>query len=103
VVQIGRPSKQENIVQTTIKYVAPWLATVVIGAAIGLAPVASAHTISTPIPQTGSGQDPYYGSGADPLVPNTPGADPYSPYTPGLHTQNQDETDTSGGQLDLPS
>ena len=35
-------SKQENIVRTAIKYIAPWLAAATIGGAIGLAPVASA-------------------------------------------------------------
>ncbi|MDT5079415.1 MAG: hypothetical protein QOJ80_4052 [Mycobacterium sp.] len=74
--------------RTTIKYRA-WLVTVSIGAAIALAPIASADT--------------------DPQVPYSP--DPYVPYGPqlpqspdvfGQHPSNHDETDTTNGYVDLP-
>ena len=68
-------------IKTTIKYIAPWLGAAAIGAAIALAPLASANT--------------------DPLVPN--GSDPYVPYQLGLHVSDQDEANTTAGQLDLPS
>jgi hypothetical protein len=61
IVQIGRTGELENIMKTTIKYIAPWLAAAAIAGAVGLAPVASANT--------------------DPLVP--PGADPDVPYVLG--------------------
>ena len=72
---------QENIMKTAIKYIAPWLAAAAIGASIALAPIASADT--------------------DPLVPN--GGDPHVPYQLGLHVSDQDEANTTNGQLDLPS
>jgi hypothetical protein len=65
---------------STIKYVTPWLGAAAIGAAIALAPVASANT--------------------DPLVPY--GTDPQVPYVLGFHESNHDEADTTAGQLDLP-
>ncbi|HEX4557678.1 MAG TPA: hypothetical protein VH166_00490 [Mycobacterium sp.] len=65
---------------TTMKYIAPWMAAAAIGAAIALAPVAGADT--------------------DPLVPY--GTSPQVPYVLGHHESNQDETDTTAGQLDLP-
>jgi hypothetical protein len=76
-----RRSKQENIMKTTIKHIAPWLAAAAIGASIALAPIAGADT--------------------DPLVPH--GSDPHIPYQLGFHSSGQDETNTTAGQLDLPS
>ena len=66
--------------ETTIKYIAPWLAAAAIGGAIGLAPIANADT--------------------DPLVPY--GTAPHVPYVLGYHESNHDEMDTTDGQLDLP-
>jgi hypothetical protein len=79
VVQQGRTSKQENIMKTTIKYVAPWLAAAAIGGAIALAPIASADT--------------------NPLVPY--GTDPHVPSL-GYHVSNHDEANTTNGFVDVP-
>jgi hypothetical protein len=76
---------------STIKYVTPWLGAAAIGAAIALAPVASANTFSTRSRAV---------SRADPLVPY--GTDPQVPYVLGFHESNHDEADTTAGQLDLP-
>ena len=57
--------------RTTIKYAAPWLAAVAIGAAIALAPIANADT--------------------DPSVPY--GTNPMSPYIFGYHTWIGDDMD----------
>ena len=62
------------------KVLAPWLAAAGIGAAIVLAPIASANT--------------------DPLVPF--GTDPHTPYVTGYHVSNHDEANTTNGQLDTP-
>jgi hypothetical protein len=82
VVQTGRTTSQENIMKMkmTAKYIAPWLAAAGIGAAIVLAPIASANT--------------------DPLVPY--GSDPHTPYVTGYHVSNHDEATTTNGQLDTP-
>jgi hypothetical protein len=72
-----RLSTQENIMKTTIKHIAPWLAAAAIGASIVLAPIAGADT--------------------DPLVPH--GSDPYVPYS----INHDYQMGTSNGQLDLPS
>ena len=72
--------QQEKLMKTTAKYVAPWLAAAAIGAAIVLAPTASADT--------------------DPLVPF--GTDPHSPYVLGYHVSNHDEANTTNGQVDVP-
>jgi hypothetical protein len=64
----------------TAKYIAPALAAAGIGAAVLLAPIASANT--------------------DPLVPF--GTDPHSPYVTGYHVSDHDETYTTNGQLDNP-
>ena len=77
--QERRPSTQENIMKTTIKDIAPWLAAAAIGGAIALVPIASADT--------------------DPLVPY--GTNPQVPSL-GFHESNHDEADTTAGQLDLP-
>ena len=63
-----------------IRFVAPALGAAAIGAAIILAPTASADT--------------------DPLVPY--GTNPDVPYVLGYHVSNHDEADTTNGQLDLP-
>ncbi|MEZ0054281.1 hypothetical protein ABIA30_005321 [Mycobacterium sp. MAA66] len=63
-----------------IKYFAPGLAAVAIGAGIILAPIASANT--------------------SPLVPN--GTDPNVPYTQGVYISNHDEANQTAGGLDLP-
>jgi hypothetical protein len=57
--------------KTTIKYAAPWLAAAAIGAAIALAPIASADT--------------------DPAVPY--GTNPTSPAIFGYHTWIGDDVD----------
>jgi hypothetical protein len=75
-----RSSKQENIMKTAIKYIAPALAAAAIGAAMALAPAANADT--------------------SPLVPY--GTNPHVPYVLGYHESNHDEADTTAGQLDLP-
>ena len=80
VVQTGRTTSQENIMKMTAKHIAPWLAAAGIGAAIVLAPIASADT--------------------NPLVPF--GSDPHSPYVTGFHVSNHDEANTTNGQLDTP-
>ena len=64
----------------TAKYIVPALAAAGIGAAVLLAPIASANT--------------------DPLVPF--GTDPHSPYVTGYHVSDHDETYTTNGQLDNP-
>ena len=66
--------------KASIKYIAPWLGAAAVGAAIVLAPVASADT--------------------DPLVRY--GTEPSVPYVLGFHESNHDEANTTNGQLDLP-
>jgi hypothetical protein len=78
--QAGRTTSQENIMKMTAKYIAPWLAAAGIGAAIVLAPIASANT--------------------DPLVPF--GTNPHTPYVTGYHVSDHDEANTTNGQLDTP-
>jgi hypothetical protein len=77
VVQIEATQQTGDIMKTTLKYVAPWLAAAAIGASIVLAPIASADT--------------------DPLVPH--GSDPYIPYS----INHDYQMGTSNGLLDLPS
>jgi hypothetical protein len=78
-----------------INYVAPWLAAAAIGAAVALAPTASAATPPAPAPAVTTGI-----AGTDPLVPF--GTDPHSPYVFGYHTSDHDESDTTNGQVDVP-
>jgi hypothetical protein len=66
--------------KTSIKFIAPALGAAAIGAAMLLAPIASADT--------------------DPLVPY--GTDPHTPYVLGYHVSNHDEANTTNGQLDTP-
>jgi hypothetical protein len=76
----GDPANQENIMKTTIKRIAPWLAAAAIGGAIALAPVASADT--------------------NPAVPF--GTNPHTPYVMGYHVSNHDEANTTNGFVDAP-
>lgn len=64
--------------KASIKFIAPALGAAAMGAAILLAPTASANT--------------------DPLVPY--GTDPHTPYVLGYHVSNHDESNTTNGQLD---
>jgi hypothetical protein len=57
VAQTGRTSRQEKIMRTAIKYLAPWLAVAAIGGAMALAPIANADT------------DPATPYGTDPMSP----------------------------------
>jgi hypothetical protein len=90
--------------KTTIKYIAPWLAAAAIGAAIGLAPVASAAPGSTPVLQTKVAANPAsapaptpFQGGTDPLVPGNVGADPYVPYVLGAPISPDGEQNPTGG------
>jgi hypothetical protein len=65
------------------------LVTASIGAAIVLAPIASADT------------DPQVPYGPDPYIPYGPPL-PQSPDVFGQHPSNHDETDTTNGSVDLP-
>ena len=65
--------------KTTIKYIAPWLAAAAIGAAIGVAPIASADT------------NPLVPYGTNPPVPSQ-----------GFHESNHDEANTTNGFIDAP-
>src|SRR6478736_6733631 len=78
-VQIKFP-RRSTTMRIKLNYIAPGLAAAAIGAAIALAPIASADT--------------------DPLVPY--GTNPQVPYVLGFHESNHDEADTTNGQLDLP-
>ena len=80
--------------KTTIKCIAPWLAAAAIGAAIGLAPIASAAPAATPSsqgtvvthPNPSTAPTPTatpFDTGSDPLVEGNIGADPAIPYFPG--------------------
>ena len=66
--------------KASITLIAPALGAAAIGAAMVLAPIASADT--------------------DPLVPY--GTDPHTPYVLGYHVSNHDESNTTNGQLDTP-
>ncbi|MDP9165282.1 MAG: hypothetical protein M3O32_04370 [Actinomycetota bacterium] len=84
--------------KTPLTYVTSGLAAVAIGAAIVLAPVASAATTSAPVvtAKTSIVGD----AGTDPLVPY--GTDPQVPYRLGYVDSNHDEANTTNGQVDLP-
>jgi hypothetical protein len=64
---------------TTVKYIAPWLAAAAIGGAIGLAPIASAAPATPAGPTTPATPFEY---GTSPLVEGNVGADPAIPYFP---------------------
>jgi hypothetical protein len=89
-------SRRENIMKTTIKYIAPWLAAAAVGGAVALAPIASAATPSAAATHSA----PTAGAGTDPLVPF--GTDPHSPYVFGYHVSDHDEANTTNGQVDVP-
>jgi hypothetical protein len=89
-----RLGKQEKIMKTSVKLIAPWLAAAAIGGAIALAPVAAAATVA-PAPV-----QPAFDTGPDPLVPY--GTDPAVPFRLGYINPNHDEGDFTNGQLDLP-
>jgi hypothetical protein len=95
------PGRVENVVKTTIKYLAPWLVAAAIGGAVGLAPAASAAP--TPHPPSHSSTPPAptpFESGPDPLVPY--GTDPNVPFRLGYQNPNHDEGNTTNGQVDVP-
>ncbi|MDT5132034.1 MAG: hypothetical protein QOE41_1345 [Mycobacterium sp.] len=90
--------------KTTKKFIAPWLAAAAIGAAIGLAPVAGAATVSTPVSQIKAAANPApapaptpFESGTNPLVPGNVGADPSVPYRLGAPITPDGEQNPSGG------
>ena len=84
--------------KTPFAYAASGLAAAAIGAAIALAPAASAATLSAPIaPAMSFVMD---GAGADPLVPFGP--EPQVPGRLGYVDSNHDEVNTTNGQIDLP-
>jgi hypothetical protein len=91
----GQPAaNRRNIMKTSVKMVAPWLAAAAIGTAIGLAPLATAAPAApspTPAP---------YETGPDPLVPY--GTDPRVPFRLGYINPNHDEGDFTNGERDLP-
>jgi hypothetical protein len=70
-----------------VEYAAPWLAAVTIGAAVLLAPVASAATQPAPAPHT----TPAIVTDTDPATPY--GTDPESPAIFGYHTWLGDDED----------
>jgi hypothetical protein len=73
-----------------IKYVAPWLAAAAIGAAIALAPTASAATNPTPAAHATARSAPAV-TDSDPATPY--GTDPESPAIFGYHTWLGDDVD----------
>jgi hypothetical protein len=89
--------------KSSIKTIAPWLVTAAIGGAIGLAPVASATAVATPVPGSKvvaspvvapSPAPPELETGTDPLVPY--GANPYIPFQLG-----EGGYYTTAGRVDL--
>jgi len=82
--------RQENIVNTTVKYATPWLAAAAIGAAIAVAPVASAATHPAPVTQAVT-PSPNADTGIDPATPY--GTDPESPAIFGYHKWLGDDVD----------
>jgi hypothetical protein len=82
IAEVRRPRKQEDIMKSTIKYIAPGLGAAAIGAAIVLAPIASADT------------NPLLPYGANPQAPNLG----YYESNSGSHSAG----DTTLGSLDLP-
>jgi hypothetical protein len=80
--KVRRRRKQEDIMKSTIKYIAPGLGAAAIGAAIFLAPIASANT------------NPLLPYGTNPQAPNLG----YYESNSGSHSAG----DTTLGSLDLP-
>jgi hypothetical protein len=77
--------------KTRIKYVAPWLAAATIGAAIALAPIASAATQPAPVPSAAASPSHVGSAGTDPSTPY--GTNPMSPDIFGYHTWLGDDKD----------
>jgi hypothetical protein len=65
----GSPAEQENTMKTTIKYAAPWLTAAAIGAAVALAPVASAATHPAPMTAAVTQPGPVAVTDTDPATP----------------------------------
>ena len=84
--------------KTSTRYVTPWLAALVIGGAVTLAPIANAATHPAPAAVTATSTVP--ATGPNPLVPY--GTDPQVPYRLGYIDSNHDEANTTNGELDLP-
>jgi hypothetical protein len=82
---------------TTIKHFAPWVAAAALAAAVGLAPIAAAATVPTPV-ATAAQNGPRSSAGADPLVPY--GTDPSIAPRLGYVDSNHDEANTSNGFVD---
>jgi len=82
IAEVRRPRKQEDIMKSTINYIAPGLGAAAIGAAIVLAPIASADT------------NPLLPYGTSPQAPNLG----YYESNSGSHSAG----DTTLGSLDLP-
>ena len=92
-----------------IKYAAPWLSAAAIGAAIALAPIASAAPATSPVSQykiaanPAPSPNPQVGeSGPNPLVPY--GTNPAIPYQLGFYNPNiSDDSGTTNpaGGVDL--
>jgi hypothetical protein len=82
IAEMRRPGKQEGIMKTTTKHIAPWLGAAAIGAAIVLAPIAGADT------------NPLLPYGTNPEAPNLG----YYESNSGSHSAG----DTTLGSLDLP-
>jgi hypothetical protein len=72
----------------TIKYAAPWLAAAAVGAAVALAPIASAATHASPAPAATTHAAV---TDTDPATPY--GTDPDSPAIFGYHTWLGDDQD----------
>jgi|EndMetStandDraft_3_1072993.scaffolds.fasta_scaffold10635_5 hypothetical protein len=77
--------------KTSIKYAAPWLAAAATGAAIALAPIASAATHPSHALSAGTTQSVVGQPGTDPSTPY--GTDPMSPDIFGYHTWLGDDKD----------
>jgi hypothetical protein len=80
--EIRRPSRGESIMKTSIKFIAPALGAAAIGAAVVLAPIASADS------------NPKVPYGTNPQVPDLG----YYESNSGIHSAG----DTTLGSLDLP-
>jgi len=77
--------------KTTIKYVAPWMAAAAIGAAVALAPTASAATYPAPAATATSQTPPAAVTDTDPATAY--GTDPESPAIFSYHTWLGDDVD----------
>jgi hypothetical protein len=75
----------------TTKRVAPWLAAAAMGAAVALAPIASAATPQTPAATAATHSTPAAVTDTDPATPY--GTDPESPAIFGYHTWLGDDVD----------